>query len=88
MPLNIRKVFKANCGPGARYLGSEIRQRGDENVVAVQFEMVPEGRKFDLDDVLHGDGDEELEKAVLRIAQIALNIRAHVNPDRPVVMNQ
>ncbi len=86
--LNIRQLFKANCGPGAVYLGSEISQRGEHNVVLLQFEMVPEGRKFSLDSVIHGPGDAELEKTVLKIAQIARNIRAHINPDRPVVMKQ
>lgn len=78
MAVNIRKIFKKNCGPGARYLGSELKQRGEYNTVLVTFEMVPEGRKFNLDGVLHvGDtADEKLENAVLRIAAIAKNIRA------------
>ena len=87
MPLNIRKIFNANCA-GSKYLGSEIRQRGEHNVVAIQFEMVPEGRKFDLDCVIRADGDDGLQAAVLRIAEIASNIREHIKPDpRPVVMN-
>lgn len=86
--MNIRKLFKANCGPGARYLGHEMRQRGEHNTVAIQFEMVPEGRQFDLDWVVRGDGDEGLRVAVLKIAETAQNIREHVKPDgRPAVMN-
>lgn len=75
--VNIRKLFKANCGPGARYVGSELKQRGEHNTVLVTFEMVPEGRKFNLDGVLHvGDTEyEQLQNAVLRIAGIAKNIR-------------
>lgn len=75
--INVRKLFKANCGPGAVYLGSEVRQRGEHNVIAIQFEIVPEGRRFDLDGVLHpsGSDDEQMENAVLRIATIAKNIR-------------
>lgn len=77
MTVNVRKLFKAHCGVGAVYLGSEIRQRGEHNVVAIQFEMVPEGRKFDLDGVLHeGEGeDEQIENAVLKIAHKARHIR-------------
>lgn len=77
MSISIRKIFKANCGSGAVYLGSELRQRGEHNTVAVQFELVPEGRKFDLDSVLH-DGetaDEQMQNAVLKIAAIAKNVR-------------
>ena len=86
--VNIRKLFKANCGLGARYLGSEMQQRGEHNTISVQFEMIPEGRKFNLDGVIHdGDPDAELERAVLKIVNIAKNIRVHVEPDRPVVMN-
>jgi len=77
--INIRKIFKANCGLGAVYLNSEMQQRGEYNTVAVQFEMVPEGRKFTLDGVIHeGDADAELERAVVKIATIAKNIREHV----------
>lgn len=92
VPVNIRKMFKANCGSGARYLGSELRQRGEHNTVLVTFEIVPEGRKFNLDGVLHeGDtADEQLERAVVKIAGIAKNIRATLaapdgGPGKPVV---
>jgi hypothetical protein len=76
--VNIRKIFKANCGPGARYIGSELKQRGEHNTVLVTFEMVPEGRKFNLDGVLHEGAtrDEQIERAVVKIAGIARNIRA------------
>lgn len=78
MPINIRKLFKRHCGPGARYLGSELQMRGEHNTVMVAFEMVPEGRKFKLDGVLHeGEtADEQIERAVVKIAGIAKNIRA------------
>lgn len=77
MPLNVRKLFKANCGAGAVYLGSEVRQRGEHNVIAIQFEIVPEGRRFDLDGVLHhGENeDQQMENAIIRIAGIARTIR-------------
>lgn len=90
--MNIRKLFKRNCGSGARYLGSELRQRGEHNTVAVTFEIVPEGRRFNLDGVLHeGDTpDEQMERAVVKIAGIAKNIRATLaapdgGPERPHV---
>lgn len=90
--MNIRRLFKKNCGPGARYLGSELKQRGEHNVVQVSFEIVPEGRKFNLDGVLHeGDtADEQIERAVLKIAGIAKNIRATLaapdgGPGRPAI---
>lgn len=90
MPVNIRKLFKANCGPGAVYLGSELRQRGEHNVVAIQFEMVPEGRKFDMDGVLHeGDsGEAQIENAVLKIADKARRIRDVIAaPDGKTVLH-
>lgn len=76
--MNIRRIFKKNCGSGARYLGSELRQRGEHNTVRVRFQIEPEGRTFDLDGVLHeGDTpDEQMERAVVKIAGIAKNIRA------------
>lgn len=79
--INIRALFKANCGPGARYLGSELKQRGEWPTVWINFEIVPEGRKFTLDGVIHGPADEDLEKAVLRIANIARNVREYTKPD-------
>lgn len=78
--VNIRRTFKANCGSGARYLGHEMRQRGEHNTVAIQFEMVPEGRRFDLDWVVRDEGDEGLQLAVLKIAETAKNIREHLKP--------
>lgn len=88
MPVDIKKLFKANCGSGARYLSSEMRQRGDHNTVAVQFQMIPEDRRFDLDWAITGEGDEGLRAAVLKIAETAKNIREHLKPDpRPAVMN-
>lgn len=92
MSVNIRKLFKRNCGSGARYLGSELRQRGEHNTVRVRFQIEPEGRTFDLDGVLH-DGDtpdEQMERAVIKIAGIAKNIRATLaapdgGPGRPHV---
>ena len=90
--MNIRRLFKKNCGSGARYLGSQLQQRGEHNTVLVTFEIVPEGRKFNLDGVLHeGDTpDERLERAVLKIAGIAKNIRATLavpdgGPGKPAV---
>ena len=92
MPVNIRKLFKANCGPGALYLGSELKQRGEYNTVMVSFELKPEGRKFQLDGVIHQGktDDEQLTNAVLKIAGIAKNIRETLakpdgGPGRPAV---
>ena len=45
--INIRALFKANCGPGARFLKSSLVQRGEEwNTVAIRFEIIPEERQF------------------------------------------
>lgn len=88
--VNIRKIFKANCGPGAVYLSSELQQRGEHNTVMVCFEMVPEGRKFNLDGVLHeGDtADIQIENAVLKIAGKARHIREILaNPDGQSVLH-
>lgn len=92
MAVNIRKLFKRHCGSGARYLGSQMQQRGEYNTVLVSFEIVPEGRKFNLDGVLHqGDTpDEQIEAAVVKIAGIAKNIRATLaapdgGPGKPAV---
>lgn len=92
MPINIRKLFKANCGSGAVYLDSKFDQRGEHNVVQISFEIIPEGRKFQVDGVLHqGDTDDAMvENAVLKIAGIAKNIRATLaapdgGPGRPAV---
>ena len=88
--INVRRLFKTHCGRGAVYLASELRQRGDYNTIAIQFEIVPEGRKFDLDGVLHqGETDEQqLENAVIKIAGIARNIRATLaNPDGKSVLH-
>lgn len=74
-------IFTANCGMGARYLRSELSKRGEHNTIAVQFEMIPEGRQFNLDGVIRGEGDEALRAAVLKIADIAANIRDHIKPD-------
>jgi hypothetical protein len=82
MPTNVRKVFKAHCGDGAKYLGSEFLDRGDHSTVMIQFEIIPEGRKFGLDGVIHGDGgDDEIERAVLKIADIAKNVRQHISAE-------
>ena len=88
--VNVRRLFKMHCGRGAVYLSSELRQRGEHNTIAIKFEIVPEGRKFDLDGVLHqGDTDEQqLENAVIKIAGIARNIRATLaNPDGKSVLH-
>lgn len=90
--VNIRRLFKKNCGSGARFLASQLQQRGEHNTVLVTFEIVSEGRRFNLDGVLHeGDtADEQLERAVLKIAGIAKNIRATLaapdgGPGKPAV---
>ena len=90
MSVNIKKIFKANCGPGARYFGSEMQQRGEHNTVMVTFDLVPEGRRFNLDGVLHeGETpDEQVRAAVLKIAAIARNIRQTLaNPDGKSVLH-
>lgn len=77
MSVNIRKLFKLHCGPGAVYLGSHFDFRGEHKTVVVAFEIIPEAGKFRLDGVLHeGETDDEItENAVIKIAGIAKNIR-------------
>jgi hypothetical protein len=77
MSVNIRKLFKLHCGPGAVYLSSEFKARGEHNTVVICFKIIPEERAFRLDGVLHeGETDDEMtENAVRKIAGIAKNIR-------------
>jgi hypothetical protein len=77
----IRHTFEEDCGTGARYLRSELGRRGEHATVAVQFEMIPEGRQFNLDGVIRSEGEEGLRAAVLKIADIARNIRDHIKPE-------
>lgn len=84
MAIDVEQIFRENCGTAAKYLASEMRDRQGFKCLAIQFEMVPEGRKFDLDTVLRGDGDEALRAAVLKIADIAKNIREHIEPNEAV----
>ena len=82
----VKRVFEANCGDGARFLGSYLTlappmsQNHVPDLVAVQFEMVPEGRQFNLDGVVHKGQHftAELEKAVIKIADIARDVRKHL----------
>ena len=76
--LEVCRIFTEHCGPGAKYLHSEPRMRGPHKTIAVVFEMVPEGRKFDLDQVVR---DDDIEDAVIKIAEIAKNIREHIKPE-------
>jgi hypothetical protein len=82
MSVNIRRVFKKNCGPGAKFLSYALENRGEHNVVRIRFFIVPEQRTFDLDGVIHGETDADLERAVLRIAYIAETVREHIKPDK------
>ena len=71
MAVNVRKLFKANCGPGVSYIGVRFREREQYRTVVVAFKRGE--RTFELDGVIH-DGnspDERLANAVLRIAAIA-----------------
>jgi hypothetical protein len=77
----IQRIFKANCGSGARYIWSELSRRGEHDVVVLEFEIVPERRRFKLDGVIHPPGDDAaVRAAVERIADIAKNVRVHLAP--------
>lgn len=77
MAIDVRRLFKANCGPDAKYLAHEFKFRGEWNVIEVKFRLRG-GRTFQLDGVLHqgATDDEQAQNAVLKIAGIAKNIRA------------
>lgn len=76
MAVDVRRIFKTNCGPDAKYLAHEFKLRGEHNVIEVKF-RIRGGRTFQLDGVLHqGEtDDEQARNAVLKIAGIAKNIR-------------
>lgn len=80
MAVNIRKIFRANCGPDARFIASQMRKpREGSNgypLVCVGFSIGK--RKFELDGVIHqgGTSDERMTNAVLKIAAIAKNVTA------------
>jgi len=75
MAVNIRKVFKANCGPEARYLGHIFRPRGEYRTVVIAFKRGK--RTFELDGVIHlgATENERIENAVIRIAGIAKGLK-------------
>lgn len=77
MAIDVRRLFKANCGPDAKYLAHKFKLRGEWNVVEVKF-RIRGGRTFQLDGVIHqGETfDEQARNAVLKIAAIAKNIGA------------
>lgn len=80
MPINIKRTFKRHCGAGAVFVGAMMQNRGEHNTVAIQFDIVPEGRRFALDGVIHEPcGDDEVKAAVLKIADIAKNVRRHIS---------
>jgi hypothetical protein len=82
MSVSVREVFKRHCGPGAMFVYSEMQNRGEHNTVAIQFDIVPEGRRFALDGVIHEPcGDGEVKAAVLKIADIARNVRQHISAE-------
>jgi len=74
MAVNVRKLFKANCGPEASFVGFRLREREQHRTVVVAFKH--DGRTFELDGVIHHGNtpDERLTNAVLRIAAIAKGI--------------
>lgn len=78
----VREQFKASCGDGARYHSSEFSGRDGHYTIAVCFEIIPEGRKFHLDGVIHEPcGDSEIKAAVAKIADIAKNVRQHISTE-------
>lgn len=80
MAVNIRKVFRENCGPHARFVAYQMRKPREGSsgfpVVCIGFSVGK--RKFELDGVIHhGESpDERLRNAVLKIAAIARNVKA------------
>ena len=80
MAVNIRKVFKANCGPDAKMVGYQLRKPREGSsgypLVCVAFSVGK--RTFELDGVIHqGETpDERMTNAVLKIAAIANNVKA------------
>lgn len=76
MAVNVRKLFKANCGPEARYLGHIFRPRGEYRTIVIAFRRGK--RTFELDGVIHlgATENERLENAIIRIAGIAKNVKA------------
>lgn len=80
MAVNIRKIFRTNCGPDAKMVGYQLRKpREGSNgypLVCVGFSVGK--RTFELDGVIHqGETpDERMTNAVLKIAAIAKNVTA------------
>lgn len=83
MALNIRKLFNDNCGDGAQYVESEFVPGGEGQFDKLQlrFRMVPEGRIFNLDHTFRESGPAAFEAGVLKLADIAKNIRDHLKPN-------
>lgn len=81
--VKVKRLFKANCGPGARYISHTFGELGEFKAVIFQFAMEPEGRVFNSTQVIRGPSDSDLEVAVLKVAAIARDIREHVKqPER------
>lgn len=83
VPIDVKGLFEANCGPRARYLAHEKRTRAGFDTIAIQFEIIPEKRQFDFDQVVRGTSDDDYRLAVMKVAEIAKDIRSHLKPDDP-----
>jgi len=76
--VRIKAIFKANCGPGARYVSHSIAERDGLKCLLLRFQMVPEGRLFDLDHAFREYNDDGIERGVLKVAAIARDVREHI----------
>lgn len=76
--IDIRQTFTSHCGDGSKYVSHSGAIRDDCPVISIRFDMVPEGRQFELDGVIHGPARHDLRNAVVRIATIARDIREHL----------
>lgn len=80
MSINVRKIFRANCGPDAKFIAFRMRvpREGSAGYPLVCVGFSVGKRNFELDGVIHqGDSpDERMTNAVLKIASIAKNAKA------------
>ena len=76
--VKIRCLFEGNCGSGARYISHSLSERDGYKCLMLRFQMVPEGRLFDLDHVIREFTDDGIAQGVLKLAAIARDIRGHI----------
>ena len=77
---DLEQLFRDNCGD-AELIQIKRAVRDGHEVVVVAFRIMPENRMFTLDGVVHGPGERELSSAVWRLADIAANVRRHIEPE-------